>query len=303
MCIDSRTINKITVKYRFPTPRINELLDQLGEAGIFSKIDLKSGYDQIRIKPGDEWKTAFKTNEGLFEWLVMPFGLSNAPSTFMRLMNQVLHHFLNKFVVVYFDDILVFSRCLQEHNTHLYQVFEVLAKNELYINLKKCTFCVEEIAFLGFIIKKNHILMDEKKVEAIRNWPIPKSIKEVQAFLGLASFYRKFIYNFSTIAASITDCLKKGGFLWGKKQQDSFEALKKKLSNKPVLKLPKFTQPFEVVVDASRTGTGAVLSQSGHPIEYFSEKLNQSRQMLSTYEQEMYALVRALKTMGALPTI
>ena len=204
--------------------------------------------------PGDEWKTAVKTNEGLFEWLVMPFGLSNAPSTFMRLMNQVLHPFLNKFVIVYFDDILVFSRSLEGHNVHLDQLFEVLAKNELYINLKKCIFCVEEIA-----IRKNHILTDEKKVEAIRNWPIPTSTKEVQAFIGLTSFYRKFIQNFSTIAAPITDCLKKGAFLWENKQQD-FEVLKKKLSNNPVLKLPDFSQPFEVTVDASETGIGAFFS-------------------------------------------
>ncbi|KAA0051933.1 putative gag-pol polyprotein [Cucumis melo var. makuwa] len=295
MCVDSRAINRIVVKYRFPIPRINDLLDQLGGALIFSKIDLRSGYLQIRIRPGDEWKTAFKTNEGLFKWLVMPFGLSNAPSTFMRLMNQVLHPFLNKFVIVYFDDILDFSRTLDEHHLHLQQLFEALAKNELYINLKKCIFCVEEIAFLGFIIRKNHILMDEKKVEAIKNWPIPTSVKEVQAFVGLASFYRKFIHNFITIAAPIMDCLKKGSFLWGNKRQDSFELLKEKLSNNPILELPDFSQPFEVAVDACGTGIGSFLSQTGHPIEFFSEKLCPSRQTWSTYEQEMYALVRALK--------
>ncbi|KAA0037939.1 Retrovirus-related Pol polyprotein from transposon 17.6 [Cucumis melo var. makuwa] len=199
----------------------------------------------------------------------MPFGLSNAPSTFMRLMNQVLHPFLDKFVIVYFDDILVFSRTLDEHHVHLQQLFEALAKNELYINLKKCIFCMEEIAFLGFIIRKNHILMDEKKVKAIKNWPIHTSVKEVQAFVGLASFYRKFIHNFNTIAAPITDCLKKGTFLWENRQQDSFELLKENLSNNPVLKLPDFSQPFAVAVDACGTGIGVVLSQSGHPIEYF----------------------------------
>ncbi|KAL0556105.1 hypothetical protein IC582_004615 [Cucumis melo] len=295
MCVDSRAINKITVKYRFPIPRVSDLLDQLGGACIFSKIDLRSDYHQIRIRLGDEWKTTFKTNEGLFEWLVMPFSLSNAPSTFMRLMNKVLHPFLNKFIIVYFDDILVFSKTYDQHLQHIDQLFQVLNHNELYVNLKKCIFCSNEIAFLGFIIRKDHVLMDEKKVEAIKNWLTPTTVKQVQAFLGLASFYRKFIQNFSSIAAPITDCLKKGAFDWGPKQQNSFNLLKESLSNIPVLKLPDFFQAFEVAVDTCGTGIGAVLSQQGHPIEYFSEKLSKSRQSWSTYEQELYALVRALK--------
>ncbi|KAA0054966.1 transposon Ty3-I Gag-Pol polyprotein isoform X1 [Cucumis melo var. makuwa] len=295
MCVDSRAINKITVKYRFPIPRVSDLLDQLGGACIFSKIDLRSDYHQIRIRPGDEWKTAFKTNEGLFEWLVMPFDLSNAPSTFMRLMNKVLHPFLNKFIIVYFDDILVFSKTYDQHLQHIDQLFQVLNHNELYVNLKKCIFCSNEIAFLGFIIRKDHVLMDEKKVEAIKNWSTPTTVIQVQAFLGLASFYRKFIQNCSSIAAPITDCLKKGAFEWGPKQQDSFNLLKESLRNILVLKLPDFFQAFEVAVDTCGTGIGAVLSQQEHPIEYFSEELSKSRQSWSTYEQELYALVRALK--------
>ena len=295
MCVDSRAINRITVKYRFPIPRISDLLDQLGKASIFSKIDLKSGYHQIRVRPGDEWKTAFKTNEGLFEWMVMPFGLSNAPSTFMRLMNQVLHPFLNKFIVVYFDDILVYSTNNDEHLLHLRKLFQVLTEAELYINTKKSMFMKKEIAFLGFIIKQGSISMEPKKIEAIHTWPTPASIKEIQAFLGLASFYRKFIRNFSSLAAPLTDCLKKGNFKWTPLQQESFEDIKKKLTSSPILRLPDFSSPFEVAVDACCTGIGAVLVQQGHPIEYFSEKLSTSRQTWSTYEQELYALVRALK--------
>ncbi|KAL0554786.1 hypothetical protein IC582_008714 [Cucumis melo] len=284
MCVDSRAINKITVKYRFPIPRVRDLLDQLGGACIFSKIDLRSGYYQIRIRPGDEWKITFKTNEGLFEWLVMQFGLSNAPSTFMRLMNKVLHPFLNKFIIVYFDDILVFSKTYDQHLQHIDQLFQVLNHNELYVNLKKCIFCCNEIAFLGFIIRKDHVLMDEKKVETIKNWSTSTTVKQVQAFLGLASFYRKFIQNFSSIAAPITDCLKKGAFQWGPKQQHSFNLLKESLSSSPVLKLLDFSQAFEVAVDACGTGIGVVISQQGHSIAYFSEKLSKSRQSWSTYE-------------------
>ncbi|TYK16437.1 putative gag-pol polyprotein [Cucumis melo var. makuwa] len=215
------------------------------------------------IIPRDEWKTAFKTNEGLFEWLVMPFGLSNAPGTSMRLMNQVLHSFLNQFIVVYFDDILVYSNNHEDHLQHLRKLFQVLTKTELYINPKKCTFLTKEIVFLGFLIKERKIGMEAKKVEAVQSWPAPTSVKEVQAFLGLVSFYRRFIRIFSSIVAPLTDCLKKGNFKWEHMQQQSFEEIKRRLTSSPILQLPDFASPFEVVIDAR---IGAILSQQSHPI-------------------------------------
>ncbi|GJT24110.1 reverse transcriptase domain-containing protein, partial [Tanacetum coccineum] len=208
MCVDSRAVNKITIKYRFPIPRLDDMLDQLHGASVFSKIDLRSGYHQIRIRPGDEWKTAFKTRDGLYEWLVMPFGLSNAPSTFMRLMNLVFKPFIGRFVVVYFDDILVFSKGQTEHLEHLAKIFEVLAQQQLYVNLKKCEFMTHSLVFLGYIISKDGIHVDSTKVDAIVSWPTPASIHEIRSFHGLASFYRRFIRNFSTIVSPITECLK-----------------------------------------------------------------------------------------------
>ncbi|XP_060170605.1 uncharacterized protein LOC132601543 [Lycium barbarum] len=227
-------------------------------------VDSRSGYHQIRMREGDEWKTAFKTTQGLYEWLVMPFGLSNAPSTFMRLMTHVFRPFMGKFVVVYFDDILVFSKEEFEHEKHLEKVFETLRREKLYAQLKKCIFYADNVCFLGYIVTSAGIQADPSKIEAILSWPTPRSISDIRSFHGMVSFYRRFIKDFSTLVAPITKCLKGGIFKWNEAAQKS-------------------------------VGIGGVLSQEGKPIAYFSEKLGGPKLRYSTYEKEFYAIVRVLQ--------
>ncbi|GJV95573.1 putative CCCH-type zinc finger family protein [Tanacetum coccineum] len=209
---------------------------QTGKKETGPKIDLRSGYHQIRMRPGDEWKTAFKTRDGLYEWMVIPFGLINAPSTFMRLMNQVFKPFICHFVVVYFDDILIYSSSLEQHLSHLQQIFSVLRAQKLYYNGKKCHFLVTEVTFLGYIVTGNGIKMDPTKVEAIISWPTPSTIHDIHSFHGLASFYQRFIQNFSSIIAPLTECMKGGRFTWTSEAAKAFDILKAKFSDHEALK-------------------------------------------------------------------
>ena len=297
MCVDCRAVNNITIKYRHPIPRLDDMLDELFGATLFSKIDLRSGYHQIRMKEGDEWKTAFKTKFGLYEWLVMPFGLTNAPSTFMRLMNYVLRDFIGRFVVVYFDDILIYSKSLQEHEGHLREVLSILRFEHLFANLKKCDFCTHQVNFLGFVVSSQGLQVDQEKVKAIQEWPTPTNIGHIRSFHGLASFYRRFVKDFSSIASPLTELTKKRTpFEWGSIQEEAFAELKDRLTKAPLLVLPDFTRPFEVECDASGIGIGGVLMQEGKPIAYFSEKLKGACLNYSTYDRELYALFRVLKT-------
>jgi hypothetical protein len=228
MCTDSRAINKITIRYRFPLPRMDDLMDSLSGANYFSKIDLKSGYHQICMREGDEWKTTFKMNKGLYKWLVMPFGLTNASSTFMRLMNEVLREFIGKFVIVYLDDILIFSKTKSEHLKHLAIVMRKLQQEKLLINMKRSSFMKTELIYLGFVILVNELKMDPSKVEVIKNSPSPRNVFEVRSFHGLASFYQKFIRNFSGISTAMMDMVKKWHkfFHWTVEAKKSFNLLK-----------------------------------------------------------------------------
>ncbi|WVZ70642.1 hypothetical protein U9M48_019290 [Paspalum notatum var. saurae] len=297
MCVDCRAINNITIRYRYPIPRLDDMLDELSGAIFFTKIDLRSGYHQIRMKLGDEWKMAFKTKFGLYEWLVMPFGLTNAPSTFMRLMNEVLRPFIGLFVVVYFDDILIYSKTMDEHLDHLSAVFDALRTAHLFANMEKCIFCTQRVSFLGYVVTPQGIEVDSSKIAAIQEWPTPTTVTQIRSFLGLAGFYRRFVRDFSSIAAPLHELTKKDvPFAWSDSQEVAFSTLKDKLTHAPLLQLPDFNKVFELECDTSGIGLGAVLLQEGKPVAYFSEKLSGASLKYSTYDKELYALVRTLHT-------
>ncbi|BBH02936.1 aldose 1-epimerase family protein [Prunus dulcis] len=262
---------KITMKYRFLIPHLDDMLDHLSGAKIFSKIDLRSGYHQIRMRSGDEWKTTFKTRDGLFEWLVMPFGFINALSTFVRLMNQVFRPFIGKFVVVYFNNILVYSHNVVQHLEHLRQIFEVLREQQLFANLKKCEFLTESLIFSG------------GGVSTICPWGAK--------FPWLSFIPPKIYEKFQFYYGPLTDCMKHNIFKWTETAEKSFQAIKKAMTKAPLLILLDYKKVFEVDCDESKVGIGAVLSQEGRPVAFFSEKLNDTMQRYSTYDIEFYAIM------------
>ena len=299
MCIDYRALNKDTVKDRFPIPRIDELLDRLGRAKFFTKLDLASGYHQIGVTSGDIAKTAFRTNRGSYEFIVMPFGLTNAPATFQRLINSVFEGEINDFVLVYLDDILIFSETLEDHWRHLDIALRRLRDAKLYGRLHKCDFIKKEVEYLGFKISKDGISTDPEKVRAVVEWPTPASVRDVRSFLGLASYYRRFIRNFSLIAKPLTDLTKNNmKWQWEDEQERAFIQIKVALVTAPVLRIPDFSKEFVVTTDASLVSAGAILQQDFgegiQPVAYASRKFIPAECRYSAYERELLAIVWAI---------
>ncbi|GKA23435.1 putative reverse transcriptase domain-containing protein [Tanacetum coccineum] len=273
ICIDYQELNKLTIKNRYPLPRIDDLFDQLQGSSVYSKIDLRSGYHQLRVRDKDIPKTAFRTRYEHYEFQVMPFGLTNAPAVFMDLMNRVCKPYLDKFVIVFIDDILIYSRNKEEHANHLRIILELLKKEK----------------FQGL-----HV--DPAKIEAVKNWTSPTTPTEVRQFLGLTGYYRRFIKDFSKIAKSLTELTQKNKkYIWGEDQESAFQLLKQKLCEAPILALPEGNDDFVVYCDASHQGLGAVLMQRENVIAYASRQLKPNEENYTTHDLKLGAVLFTLK--------
>lgn len=260
LCIDFRQLNKLTINNKYPLPRIDDLFDQVKGMVVFSKIDLRSRYHQIRIKDEDIYKTAFRTHYGHYKFVVLPFGLTNTPTTFMIMMNGVFHPYLDKFILIFIDDILVYSRSIEEHREHLRIVLQTLRENQLFAKFNKCDFFKDPIQYLGHVISFDGIAVDLEKIKTIMNWPVPTNVVDIRSFMGLLSYYRRFIRGFSKASYPITSLCKKGTtFKWSQGYRESFEKLEKLLTTAPVLKIVDPEEDFIVCIDTFKQGVGSVL--------------------------------------------
>ncbi|KAK4701806.1 putative transposase, partial [Phenoliferia sp. Uapishka_3] len=300
LCVDFRNLNSVTVKNKYPLPLIGETLDRLGKAKFFTKFDLRNGYHHIRIAAGEEWKTAFRTRYGHYEYQVMPFGLTNAPASFQNFMNDVFAPFLDRFVVVYIDDILVYSDTLEEHKIHVRQVLDKMRENGLFANAKKCSFHETQVEYLGYLVSPGGITMDPDKVASIKDWPPLRNVKDVQSFLGFANFYRRFIRNFAGVAAPLNRLTRKDvPFHMSPNALEAFEGLKLSFTTAPVL--AHFTPGVQLVLetDSSDFATAAVISQKIegllHPIAFFSRKLTPAELNYEIHDKELLPIIESYR--------
>jgi len=303
LCVDYRRLNQITVRDRYPLPLIDDLFNRLRNAKYFSSCDAVSGYYQVRIHPPDIPKTAFTTPFGSFEFLVLPFGLCGAPSTFMRLMDSIFPASFRKFLVWYLDDLLIFSETEEQHLEHLRLVFEKLREHRIYLKPSKCSFFLQELPFLGHVISAEGVSTDPSKIESISSWPTPKTLKDLRGFMGLAGYYHKFVKDFARLSAPLVALTKKDAdFEWTEAQQQAFDAIKSSLSSPQILLIPDPNQPFTLETDASDLATGAVLSQKDskgtlRPVAFLSKKLNRHELNYAVHEKETLAVIHAIEKM------
>lgn len=297
LVIDYRKLNEKTIEDKYPLPRIDEILDNLGKCTYFSTLDLAQGFHQIEMSPESIEKTAFTVNNGHYEYVRMPFGLKNAPSTFQRVMDNVLKEYLYKFCFVYMDDIVIFSKSLHEHLVHVKHIFKKFREFNLKVQLDKSEFLRKEVAFLGHVITPDGIKPNPSKIKAVQDYPLPKNTKEIKSFLGLVGYYRRFVQNFAKVVSPFTRCLKKGTKIdiTDPDYLEAFHTCKELLTNAPVLAYPDFSKTFHVTTDASNIAIGGVLSQSNRPIAFYSRTLNSAERNYSTIERELLAIVEVTK--------
>ena len=300
---DYRALNAMSIKNRYPLPLISELIGQLRGARYFTKLDVRWGYNNVRMKGGDEWKAAFRTNRGLFEPLVMFFGLTNSPATFQTMMNEIFQDLVMEGVVcVYIDDILIFTKTLEEHRRVTRMVLDRLREHKLYLKPEKCEFEKTRIEYLGVIISHGQVEMDPVKIAGVAQWPEPRKRKELQSFLGFANFYRRFIRDFSRHARPLFNLTKKDvKWSWGAEEQKAFDGIKMAVTSAPILRFPDDDEPFHIEADSSDFATGAVLSQRSkedgnyHPVAYYSKSLTAVERNYEIHDKEMLAIIRALE--------
>nr|GFA56255.1 putative reverse transcriptase domain-containing protein [Tanacetum cinerariifolium] len=299
-----RELNKLTVKNHYPLLRIDDLFDQLQGSNVYSKIDLRTSYHQLRIREEDIPITAFRTRYGHYEFRVMPFGLTNAPVMFMDLMNRVCKPYLDKFVIVFINDIPIYSKDKEEHEEHLKTILELLKREQLYVKFSKCDFWLESIQFLGHVIDSEGVHVDPAKIAAIKNWATPTTPTEVRQFLGLTGYYRRFIEGFSLIFKPLTKLTQKNKkFEWETEAEQAFQKLKQKLCCSPILALPEGMDDFVVYCGASLKGFGAVLMQRQKFIAYASRQLRTLEENYMTHDLELGAVVFALRVKALVMTV